>query len=196
MNQPGVAVCDGGWQAIGMAGSASLQIDFDGASAKLVGNCGDYLARPGFWQGGAGVAACWWGGARALAGALRRALPPGGAGQHPFRAAALGKVDLALAQTAALLREAATWIDQHPGHDASAVATRVRLSAEATARTVLDEVGRALGATPFCRDAGFARMAADLPVFVRQSHGDKDFAFLSGQVAVGASPGEEQPWTL
>ncbi|MDO9402847.1 MAG: acyl-CoA dehydrogenase [Polaromonas sp.] len=196
MGQPGVQVSSAGWEAVGMADSASLQIDFDGAVAELVGEAGDYLARPGFWQGGAGIAACWWGGARALAATLKRAVPPGAASQQPFRAAALGKVDMALQQTAALLRETAEWIDHHPREDASAVATRVRLSAEATARTVLDEVGRALGATPFCRDAAFARMAADLPVFVRQSHADKDFAFLGGQVAGHAASGEAQPWTL
>ena len=66
--------------------------------------------------------------------------------------------------------------------DASAVALRVRLAAEATATRVLDETGRALGATPFCRDPRFARMAADLPVFLRQSHAERDCAALGERV--------------
>jgi hypothetical protein len=48
---------------------------------------------------------------------------------------------------------------------------------------VLDECGRALGAAAYCRDAHFARMAADLPVFVRQSHGERDFAALGEKAA-------------
>ena len=37
----------------------------------------------------------------------------------------------------------------------------------------------ALGATPFCLDEKFARAVADLPVFIRQSHADRDFAALA-----------------
>ena len=101
----------------------------------------------------------------------------------PYRLSALGKVDMAMQRTAALLRAAAVWIDAHPRDDASDVALRVRLAAEDTARQVLDEVGCALGAAAFCRDACFARMAADLPVFVRQSHAERDFAALGERIA-------------
>ena len=51
---------------------------------------------------------------------------------------------------------------------------------------------RALGAGPLCRDAHFARLAADLPVFLRQSHAERDQAVLGGIVA-GA---EDHPWAL
>ncbi len=193
MAQPGVVVSRGSWHAVGMAGSASLTVAFDGARARVVGNPGDYLSRAGFWHGGAGVAACWYGGAKALAEALKHALlKTGPASAHPFRLAALGKVELALTQTAALLREAAAWIDANPQHDASAAALRVRLAAEQCAATVQDECGRALGAAAYCLDAGFARMAADLPVFVRQSHGERDFAALGNKVATSA----ESAWAL
>ncbi|RYX92780.1 MAG: acyl-CoA dehydrogenase [Comamonadaceae bacterium] len=199
MRQPGVRVSRDGWVAVGMSDSASVQVEFDGARAQLVGEAGDYLRRPGFWQGGAGIAACWWGGARALASALHAA---SNGKPDPFRLSALGKIDLALAQTAAVLREAAAWIDANPQADASAVATRARLSAEAAARVVLDEAGRSLGAGPFCRDADFARMAADLPVFVRQSHAERDFAFLGGKIAAltaagtATGPARVGPWSL
>ena len=178
--QPGVHVDSGAWQAVGMAGSASLDVRFDAAIAEPVGKPGQYLSRPGFWQGGAGVAACWFGGAQAVADALYRAVQAAGADARntDFRKAACGKVDLELRSTAALLREVAGWIDSHPQADAQAQALRARLAAERCARMVLDEVGRTLGATPFCRDAGFARVAADLPVFVRQSHAERDFAAL------------------
>ena len=193
LRQPGVRVSEAGWQAVGMAGSASLDVGFDRADARLVGAPGDYLNRPGFWHGGAGIAACWYGGALALADALRQALTHGGAAaRNPFRWAALGRVDVSLQSTAALLRHSAAWIDAHPAADASAVALRARLCAEDNATRVLDEVGRALGATPFCRDARFARAAADLPVFIRQSHAERDLATLGERVL---EPGAA-PWLL
>jgi hypothetical protein len=184
MGQPGVSVCEADWHAIGMAASTSLTTTFHGAVGYRVGNEGAYLERPGFWHGGAGIAACWHGGAVALARALKEALSMAPPSPHnAFRLAALGRVDVALHATAALLRDAAHWIDEHPSLDASAVALRVRLAAEQSATRVLDEVGRALGATPFCRDRRFAQMAADLPVFVRQSHGERDLAALGERAA-------------
>ena len=40
-----------------MAGSASIDVSFKGALARRVDDVGAYLARPGFWHGGAGIAA-------------------------------------------------------------------------------------------------------------------------------------------
>lgn len=193
MDQPGVNVSAAAWQAVGMAGSASVDVTFSQAQAHRVGHVGEYLSRPGFWQGGAGIAACWYGGAVGLGSVLRQtlieALPPQ---RGPFKLAALGKVDLALCSTAAVLQQAAQWIDDNPLAEASAVALRARLAAEACAATVLDETGRALGATAFCRNGRFARAAADLPVFVRQSHAERDFAALAELVI----PMVSSPWQL
>ena len=183
MADSGIAHDPRPWQAVGMAGCVSGDLVFTHVPGRLVGNLGDYVARPGFMHGGAGLAACWWGGALALATVLRRAVAATPKEPLPFRQAALGRVDLALAQTAALLRETAAWIDAHPRDDASVQALRVRQSADACARLVLDEVGRALGATPFCRDAAFARMAADLPVFVRQNLAERDLQALGRRIA-------------
>lgn len=193
LSQPGVRVSNAAWQAVGMAASASGDITFHDAVGHRVGEEGAYLQRPGFWQGGAGIAACWHGGALALANTLRQTLAEAPPEQRSaFRLAALGRVDVALQSTAALLREAARWIDQHPTQDASALALRARLCAERSATLVLDEVGRALGATPFCRDRRFARMAADLPVYLRQSHAERDLAAL-GERAVAP---QGTPWSL
>lgn len=185
LQQPGVRVTADDWQAVGMAATATAAVTFDGAWATPVGAEGAYLVRPGFWQGGAGIAACWYGGARALALALHRATQ-GHAPEAPataLRLAALGRVDVALGATAALLREGAHWIDAHPESDAGALALRLRQCADQTARAVLDIVGSALGAAPFCLDARFARHAADLPVFIRQGHGPRDDAALGQRVA-------------
>lgn len=184
LQQPGVTVDIRPWQAVGMVASASASVHFEKVPAALVGRPGDYLQRPGFWHGGAGVAACWHGAAVALARALHQAAHPDAA----LRLAALGQVDVALSCTAALLREAAAWIDAHPQQDAQTVALRARQAVEHAARLVLDEVTRALGAAPLCLDGGFARRAADLPVFIRQSHGARDDAALGELLRAGAEP--------
>ena len=184
VNQPGVHVIADAWKAVGMNASASLQVQLKGARAWRVGSPGQYLSRPGFWQGGAGVAACWYGGTSALANTLFRAVAqkPESA-RSPFLLAAAGKVAVTMRAMALMLQGAARWIDAHPHADASAIALGVRLSAAAGATQVLEEVAAALGATPFCADAAFARAAADLPVFIRQSHGDRDYVALGQKLA-------------
>jgi hypothetical protein len=55
-----------------MAASDSPEVRFDGIRAVPVGGPGAYTGRPGFAHGGAGVAACWYGGARGVgAGGFR-----------------------------------------------------------------------------------------------------------------------------
>lgn len=193
LQQPGVVIDSSRWQAVGMAASQSVNVAFDGVAGRRVGRPGEYLSRPGFWHGGAGIAACWYGGAAGIAMALRRVL--GGAQNHEgnaFRLAALGKTELALQETAATLRQAAAWIDEYPLRDASRVALTARLSAERCAKLVIDEVGKAMGAAPFCLDAEFAQAVADLPVFIRQSHAERDFAALGER----SLQQEDAAWTL
>ena len=182
LGQAGVSFDDTHWQAVGMHASESIDIRFDRVPARRVGAAGFYLQRPGFWQGGIGIAACWHGGACALARTLRRQAVAAGdqAGWH--RLLALGAIDRVLSANAALLRDAAAWVDAHPREDARSWALRTRAAADAACEQVLHHATRALGASPLCRDAAFARMAADLPVFVRQCHGDRDLAALGERV--------------
>ena len=193
LDQLGVQVVDDAWKAVGMYASASLQVQLTGARACLVGTPGQYLSRPGFWQGGAGVSACWYGGTTTLAKTLYRAVayrPE--KSQSPFLLAAAGKVAVVMRAMGLTLQDAARWIDEHPQDDASEIALGARLAVAAGATHVLEEVAAALGATPFCTDAAFARAAVDLPVFIRQSHGDRDYAALGQQLLF---KGEDQ-WAL
>lgn len=187
LRQPGVTVETGGWEAVGMSASESVSVVLDGARAEAVGGVGDYVARPGFWQGGAGIAAVWYGGAvaiaRTLAGSARVA-------NDPHAAAHLGAVDSALRAARALLMETAAWIDAHPKADPSAAALRVRACVEAAANEVLLRTGRALGPGPLCGDAIHAQRCADLPVFLRQSHAEHDLAALGRCVANDSSAWE------
>ncbi|AXM94804.1 acyl-CoA dehydrogenase [Pseudomonas plecoglossicida] len=169
------------WQAVGMATTTSVEVEFDDAPGIAVGQPGQYLSRPGFWHGGAGIAACWYGAAEALADYLRehcRKPRP-----DPHAQAHLGAVDAALYGARAALRECAAWIDRYPSADASFEVRRVRAQVEQSVEQVIHHVGRALGATPFCRSSHFARLSADLPVYLRQSHAERDLAALGQQVA-------------
>lgn len=182
LRQAGVSFNDANWQATGMRASDSVDVNFDRVPAQLVGSDRFYLDRPGFWQGGIGIAACWHGGACAVAEALRQRTIDAGDGAGWHRLMALGAVDRVLSANAALLREAAAWVDAHPRANAQAWALRTRAAADSACEVVLRHATRALGATPLCRDAGFAQLAADLPVFVRQCHGDRDLAALGERV--------------
>ncbi|GLY98742.1 acyl-CoA dehydrogenase [Actinoplanes sp. NBRC 103695] len=182
---PHAAPLDDTWPAVGMAASDSRTIRFTDAPAQPVGGPGDYVGRPGFWHGGIGVAACWYGGALGVADTLRAAAGRKDLGPHAF--AHLGAVDVALGAAGAVLAEAAAAIDAEPEAGAHRLALRVRATAEATATEVLDRVGRALGAGPLCRDAAHARRVADLTVYLRQSHAEGDLEQLGRLLA------EEEP---
>lgn len=192
MDQPGVLVTDEGWHAVGMAASASVDVRFDRATAAWIGRPGDYTRRPGFWQGGAGIAACWFGGALGIARTVRRLM---GSAADAHRLAHLGAIDAALTPAAALLREVAEWIDRHPRDDARRMALRARLTVEQAANEIMSHAGRALGAGPLCRDPAFARAMADLPVFLRQSHAERDLAAL-GLLATENDREEPSSWKL
>ncbi|NML31111.1 acyl-CoA/acyl-ACP dehydrogenase [Paraburkholderia sp. G-4-1-8] len=189
MDQPSISIDTSTWQAVGMQATASADVTFDAAAATLVGAPNAYLRRAGFWQGGAGIAACWYGAAAQIGHRLRDACAQRA---DAYRLAHLGAIDVALQSAAAVLREAAAWIDAHPGADAQAVALRARLVIEDAATTVMRHATRALGAGPLCRDARFARALADLPVFLRQSHAERDLAALGERLVATAGSALEQ----
>lgn len=189
LRQAGVHVSDEGWAATGMVGTRSVDVWFDDVPATAIGEPHAYVQRCGFWHGGAGIAACWWGGASGIARAAHASLKRGRA--DPYQRAHLGAMDVALQGSAALLRHAAAWIDAHPTADARALALRLRLAVERDAGAVMHHAGRALGAGPLCKNAPLARAMADLPVFLRQSHAERDLAVL-GEL----TEKEDRPWTL
>lgn len=192
LKQPGMTVTAQGWPAVGMAASASVDVLFDDADALPVGSPGDYVARPGFWHGGAGIAACWHGGAAGIARDLRAHGHAGKSSAHWF--AHLGAVNVALAASAALLRETAQWIDAHPADNAQTRAMSARLAAEDAAQSVLLHASRAMGAGPLCREARLARAVADLPIYLRQSHAERDLEQLGRAVLAERSNDQERAW--
>jgi alkylation response protein AidB-like acyl-CoA dehydrogenase len=175
---------EGSWPATGMAGSDTLDVGFPGIAAEPVGPPDGYTNRPGFSHGGAGVAACWYGGARGAARALLRAAAKRDVGPHAL--AHLGAVDIALQTARAALGQAADEIDADPGDlrcEGPLRALRVRALTEATATDVLARTGRALGAGPLSHDEAHSRAVADLTVYLRQHHAERDLARLGELVA-------------
>lgn len=188
MDQPNITVTDEGWHAVGMAATGSVEVLFDGASGIAVGGPGDYLKRPGFWQGGIGIAACWYGAAQRLAEALREHCSKR---PDPHALAHLGAVDSVLNGAACVLRASAEQIDREPTADARQLAQQTRACIEEAVEQVMRHVGRAVGAGPYCKDSHFAQLMADLQVYVRQSHAERDLAAL-GELVAGDPTGRWQ----
>lgn len=183
----------GTWASAGMAASDTLTVRFDGAPATPVGAPGDYLRRAGFHHGGAGVAACWYGGALAVARPLAARAAREGADAHVLTA--FGAVDRDLYAAGSVLRRAAREIDAHPrdGDRAAVLAARVRAVVAHACAAVLSTAGEALGAGPLARDPGYARATADLAVYLRQHHADRDLAGLGALAArCGEGDGDDR----
>jgi alkylation response protein AidB-like acyl-CoA dehydrogenase len=167
------------WWNPGMAGSDTRAVQFTNAPAIAVGEPGGYLSRPGFWHGAIGVAACWLGGARAVARPLYRRVAEDKADAHAL--AHLGAVDSAIAAAEALMMVTATLIDADPYDrtgNAQLLARRVRATAETAVDEAISRTGRALGPGPLCQDGPHAKRVADLAIYVRQSHAERDLAEL------------------
>ncbi|GLU48582.1 acyl-CoA dehydrogenase family protein [Nocardiopsis ansamitocini] len=162
------------WAACGMTASDTLTLVFDAVPAEPVGAPGDYIGRPGFHHGGIGVAACWYGGALALARPLVERAAAGRADAHAL--ARMGAVDRDLHAAEAVLRLAAHEIDADP-HDLAGGAARRTLRARAvvaaTCASVLADAGSALGAGPLAADPEYARACADLPAYLSQHQNDR-----------------------
>jgi len=177
VRQAGVRPRVGGWAGLGMARSGTESVELDQAVATAVGEPMAYLDRPGFWHGAIGVAACWYGGTVGLVGPLWES---DRLDSHGL--AHLGAVDTALAGARTLLvgaaAEIAAAVADEPIDTARRRALRVRAAVEAAAATAMDRVGRALGPGPLATDAAHSQRLADLTVYVRQSHAERDLAEL------------------
>ncbi|PFG44463.1 hypothetical protein ATJ88_3188 [Isoptericola jiangsuensis] len=185
----GVHPAAGPWVSRGLAQVVSAPVSFDDTAAVPVGPSGWYLRRPGFAWGGIGVAACWWGGAVGLARALWEAV--GRREPDQLALAHLGAVDVALGAARVCLAEAADLVDAGiDGKPSAVLARRVRTVVAGAVEEVQRRCAHALGPGPLTADERYARRVADLGVYVRQHHAERDEAALGRDlVAVG-----ELPW--
>ena len=176
LSHPGIRRDDASWASRGLVDVRSTGLDLHDVPATPVGPAGWYLTRPGFAWGGVAVAAVWFGAAAALAqrvlDAACRREPDQIATWH------LGRLDRALRSAELELRAAAAAIDAGTATGAAGafMAARARDAAASAAHVCLTEVARALGPAPLTFDEEHARRVADLTVYVRQHHGDRDLA--------------------
>jgi alkylation response protein AidB-like acyl-CoA dehydrogenase len=169
-----------GWVARGLRTVVSVPIEFDHAPAVAVGDAGWYLTRPGFAWGGIGVAACWYGGAVGVADAVLRA-----AGKRAGELTAwhAGAVDVALHASHCALRDAALAIDAGAVDDPGLLALRTRAVVAETAERVLQHAAHALGPAPLAFDEAHTARVADLQLYVRQHHAERDLAAIGEGIA-------------
>lgn len=187
-NDPALRPVAGSWPAIGMADTHSLDVTVEGLVVEqhhVIGDRDWYLARPGFWVGAMGVAAVWAGGIAAL---LDDLCSNADATSDPWRRAAVGDLRSRLAAVDAMLDWAADLVDTNPHAMHRPAALAVRAVAESAAVHAITAVDRAMGPVALCRDLQHARRVADLQVYVRQCHGERDLARLGDDVTEGLLP--------
>jgi alkylation response protein AidB-like acyl-CoA dehydrogenase len=176
------------WVARGLRTVTSASVRFDSTPAEPVGAPGWYLERAGFAWGGMGVAACWHGGARGLLATLARASRKRSGDLSDLH---VGLVDADLHASEAVLARAAALIDAgHAGGAAGEIlALRVRAVVAGAAERAIRQVGHALGPAPLAFDEDHARRVADLELYVRQHHAERDLAQLGHAVLAGPQEG-------
>lgn len=167
LNQPSITIDLTHWQAVGMQGTQTARVNFMETAVKLIGHPNDYLDRVGFWHGAAGVAACWYGAAVRLVDGLQQSCLKT---PNHFKKMYLGQLATRLAVTRQYFQYIAQLIDSQPKLSHERDVRILRAQAEQSCLEVIEGVGKALGARPFCEQADFASLMADLPVFIRQSH--------------------------
>ena len=184
LGDPGVEVIPGAWHARGLTELPSGPVHFRAVPATPVGAPGWYLSRPGFEWGGIGVAACWFGGAVGIARAVHGAavVKP-----NPFLLMHLGAIDRGLEDARRALAAAAALVDAHAGGD-RILAKRVRATVAAVGEDVIARAGHALGPAPLALDAEHAKRVADLTLYLRQHHAERDLESLGAAVAEGPAP--------
>lgn len=174
----GVEVVPGTWHARGLTSITSGPVHMRDVPANPVGGPGWYLRRDGFAWGGLGVAAVWYGGAvgvaRRLAEATTARTPDQLALTH------LGAVDARLHAARTALSEAAADVDagRATGRDGQLLALRVRQVVADAAEAVLVEAGHAMGPAPLASEPLYAARVADLTLYLRQHHAERDAAAL------------------
>jgi hypothetical protein len=136
---------------------------------------GWYLARPGFWHGACGPAACWAGG---VAGLVDFALAS--KRNDPHTTAHLGAMQAEVWAMYGLLKHAGEEIDAAP-LDAKAAqirALQLRHLIETMGTDILQRFSRAYGPHPLAMNEETALRYQEALLYMRQSHAERDLESL------------------
>lgn len=171
LRHAGVQPTTGVWHPRGLMEIPSSPVTFHEVPARPIGEHGWYLKRPGFWWGGVGVAACWFGGAVGIA---RTVFAETSAKQTPHALAHLGAIDTLLHACRVALADAAQQIDHGEAVDGRLLAQRVRGIVARSCEEIITRAGHATGPGPLTSNAQYAKQVADLQLYIRQHHGERD----------------------
>jgi alkylation response protein AidB-like acyl-CoA dehydrogenase len=171
------------WVSRGLAAIPSGPIEVRELPAVPLGDPGWYVRRPGFAWGGIGVAAVWYGIALGLRERMLRHLID--RAPDPIALAQFGSVEESLFTAEACLEHAAAAIDAGID-DPLLLGQRVRAAVAGVSEKVLHTAGHVLGPGPLVGEEDYARRVADLGVYLRQHHGQRDLAYL-GELALAAA---------
>ncbi|ASN21567.1 acyl-CoA dehydrogenase family protein [Arthrobacter sp. YN] len=200
LKHPGVTCETPQWTSRGLQEIPSGTVHFDQVPATPVGGEGWYFSRAGFAWGGMGVAACWLGGAVAVARDFRSALAKGAdSGREPdqIALASLGEVDRIITSVTGYLAQAAEQIDagglddrdEDPTDPSSpsawSEALRIRGTVAAAVERVQTVVTQNLGPAPLAFNEGYGKRMADLSLYIRQHHAMRDDAQLGALTLKG-----------
>lgn len=180
LRAPGVSTGDGSkWIARGLPNIPSEAVAFTDVPAELIAESDWYTSRSGFWWGGTGVAACWFGATCGVAERLVRPAPRRPRDQLAW--AYVGAVDTQLHIARAALRDATAQIDAGAadGDAAQVLALRVRSIVRQSTESVLTTVAQATGPGPLATEEQHARRVAGLELYIRQEHAARDHVTLA-----------------
>ena len=143
---------------------------------SIIGKPGWYITRPGFWHGACGPAACWAGG---VAGLLDAAMA--NKRDDPHTLAHLGAMYADVWALQSLLTQAAHEMDGAPTDVIAAQirALALRHTVEQLATDVLRRFARAYGPQPLAMNQYVARRYAEVDLYLRQSHAERDLHALA-----------------
>ena len=176
---------ESGWQTEAFRLTHTAAVTFrDYPVVSVVGEDDWYTHRVGFWQGACGPAAAWAGGASGL---LDYALKT--KRNDPHTTAHLGAIHADVWAMESLLSAVGDAIDREPQADAMTRALEVRHLVEQMCTDVLHRFARSLGPAPLVKDADTARRFAELELFLRQCHGERDLESLGAAIKREAAHG-------
>jgi alkylation response protein AidB-like acyl-CoA dehydrogenase len=179
LDRPGLAFDPSTWRAEALAATCTGRVVFDGVrllSSSRIGDAGFYLERPGFWHGAVGVAACWAGAATAISERV-----VGAEREDAHTLAHAGAVEAEAWAMSAVLAAAAMEIDDDPQDKKGRARLRaltVRHVVERGCWDIVDRAGRALGPGPLAFEEDHLQRVADLGLYIRQHHAERDLEEL------------------
>jgi alkylation response protein AidB-like acyl-CoA dehydrogenase len=183
LNAEGISIDKPTWASPAFRATNTTRVHFRNVrvpAGSVVGGANWYLERVGFWHGAIGPAACWAGGAAGLVDAAHERRH-----RNPHTAAQLGGLEAARWALNAYLEQSGQMIDRAGSsyHEARQRALIARHLIERTCTEVMDRFGRATGPALLAFDAPIARRHAELALYIRQGHAERD---LEAIVSEGA----------